>query len=65
MDAWWFWPVLIGLMALSAVFSGSEIGIYGLNRVKLRYRLSQQQRSARFERPGESFATGYYYHSDW
>lgn len=39
-------PTLILLLFLSAVFSGSEIGLYSISRVKLRYRLKQADRRA-------------------
>ena len=34
------------LLFLSAIFSGSETGLYSLNRVKLRYREKQGERRA-------------------
>ncbi|MDA3959344.1 MAG: CNNM domain-containing protein [Planctomycetota bacterium] len=37
---------ILALLWLSAVLSGSETGLYGLSRVKLRYRLAREERSA-------------------
>ena len=37
----WFYINVLLLLVLSALFSGSETGIYSINRVKLRYRLEQ------------------------
>lgn len=50
------------LLFLSAVFSGSEIGYYSLSRVKLRYRLRQGERRARWmeamlQAPGPTIIT--------
>ncbi len=39
--------VIIALIWLSAIFSGSETGFYSLSRVKMRYRLSQGSLRAR------------------
>ena len=43
----WFFFNLLCLLGLSALFSGSETGIYSINRVKLRYRLEQNDFRAR------------------
>ena len=37
---------VLALLWISAVFSGSETGIYSLSRVKLRYRLTQGDQRA-------------------
>ncbi|MCZ6688873.1 MAG: CNNM domain-containing protein [Planctomycetota bacterium] len=39
--------ILGGCLLLSAYFSGSETGAYSLNRLRLRYRVGQGERSAR------------------
>lgn len=43
----WFYINVVFLIVLSALFSGSETGIYSINRVKLRYRLEQGEYRAR------------------
>ncbi len=43
----WFWFNMLCLLILSAIFSGSETGMYSINRVKLRYRLDQGEFRAR------------------
>ena len=43
----WFWFNMLCLLILSALCSGSETGIYSINRVKLRYRLDQNEFRAR------------------
>jgi putative hemolysin len=42
-----FLILVLCLIWLSAIFSGSEIALYGVNRVKLRYQLDQGNRRAR------------------
>ena len=46
MTVWWIFG-LIALLFLSAVASGSEIGLYSINRVKLRYRVEAGDRRYR------------------
>lgn len=43
----WFYINVLLLLGLSALFSGSETGVYSINRVKLRYRLEQGDYRAR------------------
>lgn len=45
-----FLILVLSLIWLSAVFSGSEIALYGVNRVKLRYQLDRGNRRARLVR---------------
>ena len=44
----WLLVEIISLLFISAIFSGSETGLYSLSRVKLRYKLDQGDQRARF-----------------